>query len=135
MARLSEPNGPKATGQRSTQQTTALLTAASHGGAWAAGARDRMERSSMKNQMGGSSVRVPQNSRESFQPFFPGSESFHETIQKPKGNSWFLKRTLVENNGESNPRKMPGIPPPSLANPQKGVPTPKKIHARMLLCK
>ena len=36
----------------------------------------------------------------------PGIRIFPESHQNPRGNSWFLKRTTVEKNGESTPRSM-----------------------------
>ena len=42
-------------------------------------------------------------SRGTFQPFFPGMPSFSKRTPKPLGNSWFLKRTMFEKNGESTP--------------------------------
>ena len=37
--------------------------------------------------------------------FIQGS-FFLENLRKPRGNVWFLKRTMVKNNGESTPRMM-----------------------------
>ena len=66
----------------------------------------------------------PQNSRAT-SPFFPGILLFRKP-SKTQGDSWSLKRTMVEKNGESTPRKMVA----SFWFPLKAVQKPKRTRAR-----
>ena len=66
----------------------------------AAGCRSR----GVRRPFGGCPVSRGTFQFHSFQgSFFSGNH------QKPRGNSWFLKRTMVEKNGESTPRLLSGF--------------------------